>query len=312
MIVQKVIVSSNDAGGRLLNWLKRYYQGMPFNQLQKWLRTGQIRLDGKRVKGNEILAPNQQLRLPSYVPISAKEELSIKKPLKPHQLTQVKEAIVYQNEHWIVLNKPQGLATQGGTGITESVDQIMAALFEPSPKLTHRLDKDTSGALLLAKTLESARWLTHMFKEGTINKTYLALVVGIPQQETGIINLPMCKLPGKLGERMVVDAQEGLEAITHYRVLEARNNLALLELKPKTGRMHQLRLHCAELGTPVLGDGKYGGKKAHLDGERFTLHLHAYQVEFIDPEENPQLFRCELPIHFINSLKKYKFNLSHF
>lgn len=311
MTVQKVIISTNEVGGRLLNWLKRYYPGMPFNQLQKWLRTGQIRLDGKRVKGNESLALNQELRLPSYVPIVEKRQLSVKKPLKPERLNQIQEAIVYQNDHWIVLNKPQGLATQGGTGIKESVDQIMATLFVPSPKLTHRLDKDTSGALLLAKTLEDARWLTQMFKEGTINKTYIALVVGVPQQDTGMINLPMCKLPGKLGERMVVDLQEGLEAITHYRVLETRNNLALLELKPKTGRMHQLRLHCAELGTPILGDGKYGGKKAHLEEGRFTLHLHAYQIEFIDPQAQLRTFKCDLPVHLVNTLKKYKFNLPH-
>ena len=307
-MIQKVIISVNDVGMRLLNWLKRHYQGMPFNQLQKWLRTGQIRLNGKRVKGNEVLLLGQELRLPSYVPVIRNDQLPLKKPLRPDLLTQIQDAIVYQNEQWIVLNKPQGLATQGGTGIKESVDQVMTTLFTPAPKLVHRLDKDTSGILLLAKTLEDARWLTQMFKEGIISKTYLALVVGVPQQNTGTINLPICKLPGKTGDRMVVDFNEGLEAITHYRVLETKNNVSLLELKPETGRMHQLRLHCAELGTPILGDGKYGGKRAHLEGSRFTLHLHAAHIQFKDPTGKPWIFRTILPEHMIKSLKDFNFS----
>lgn len=309
MAIQKVIISVHDVGARLLNWLKRHYQGMPFNQLQKWLRTGQIRLDGKRVKGNEILSLNQELRLPSYVPVVGNIQLPIKKPPRPELLKQIQDAIVYQNDHWIVLNKPQGLATQGGTGIKESVDQIMTTLFTPAPKLTHRLDKDTSGILLLAKTLEDARWLTQMFKEGAVTKTYIALVVGVPQQNTGTVNLPICKLPGKTGERMVVDFNEGSEAITHYRVLEIKNNLSLLELKPETGRMHQLRLHCAELGTPILGDGKYGGKRAHPEGIRFTLHLYAHKIEFRDSKRKAWTFKAELPDHMVSTLKKFKFIL---
>ncbi|AIL13544.1 hypothetical protein IM40_08715 [Candidatus Paracaedimonas acanthamoebae] len=312
MAIQKVIISVNDVGTRLLNWLKRHYQGMPFNHLQKWLRTGQIRLDGKRVKGNEVLSLNQELRLPSYMPVVGNVQSSIKKPPKQELLKQIRDAIVYQNDHWIVLNKPQGLATQGGTGIKESVDQIMAALFTPAPKLTHRLDKDTSGVLLLAKTLEDARWLTQMFKEGTVAKTYIAFVVGVPKENAGTVDLPICKLPGKIGERMVVDFNEGLEAITHYRVLETKNNLSLLELKPMTGRMHQLRLHCAELGTPILGDGKYGGKSAHPEGVRFTLHLHAHQIEFMDAKGKSQTFKVELPDHMVITLKKFKFILPSF
>lgn len=312
MIVQKVIISANDVDMRLLNWLKRYYQGMPFNQLQKWLRTGQIRLNGKRVKGNENLLLNQELRLPSYTPLIEKPQSSIQKPLSPQILRKVQEAIIYQNDQWIVLNKPQGLATQGGTGIKESVDQIMAALFPLAPKLTHRLDKDTSGLLLLAKTLEDARWMTQMFKEGEVTKTYIALVVGSLKKNKGTISLPMCKLPGKTGERMVVDFEEGSQAITHYQVLETQNNLSLLKLTPMTGRMHQLRLHCAEMGTPVLGDGKYGGKKAHPEGGRFTLHLHAHQIEFTDPRGKSRVFKAELPDHMMRSLTQFRFNPSHF
>lgn len=312
MAIQKVIISTTEVGTRLLNWLKRYYQGMPFNQLQKWLRTGQIRLDGKRVRGSEILSLNQEIRLPSYMPVVENMQRLKNKPPKPEPLKQIQEAIIHQNDQWIVLNKPQGLATQGGTGIKESVDQMMAALFNPAPKLVHRLDKDTSGILLLAKTLEDARWLTHMFKEGEITKTYLALVVGVPKKTTGTVNLPLCKLPGKTGERMVVDFNEGAEAITHYRVLETKNNLSLLELKPRTGRMHQLRLHCAEIGIPILGDGKYGGKRAHPEGARFTLHLHASQIEFKNPQGKTQNFKIELPDHMIITLKKFNFKAGPF
>ncbi|OJX10530.1 MAG: hypothetical protein BGO77_02975 [Caedibacter sp. 37-49] len=306
MAIQKVIISKNDAGIKLLSWLKNYYQGMPFNQLQKWLRTGQIRVNGKRVKGSEILVLSQELRLPSYTSDFKRNNFLKKHEPKPERLKQVQEAIIYQNERWIVLNKPQGLATQGGTGIKESVDQLMEILFTPSPKLTHRLDKDTSGLLLLAKTLEDARWITQMFKEGTVSKTYIAVVVGVLPALIGEINLPICKLPGKAGERMVVDFNEGLEAITSYRVLETKDNLSLLELKPKTGRMHQLRLHCAELGTPILGDGKYGGKRAHLDGLRFMLHLHASQIEFKDPQGRTWAFKADLPQHMIKTLKEFK------
>lgn len=206
-----------------------------------------------------------------------------------------------------MLNKPPGLATQGGSGTYEHVDGLLDAYVQsgPRPRLVHRLDKDTSGALLIAATPGSAAFFSRHFSGRSARKIYWALVVGVPDIEDGLIELPLAKQPGTGGEKMMVDKSgEGQSARTRYRVLDrAGNRAAWVELQPLTGRTHQLRVHMAAIGHPIVGDGKYGGQDAFLSGTiSRKLHLHARRLLIDHPDGAPLDVTAELPEHFAASM----------
>jgi len=209
-----------------------------------------------------------------------------------------------------VLNKPAGIAVQSGTNQKKSLDAMLVE-YDPTsrPRLVHRLDMDTSGVLVFAKTLPMTRWLTNAFKERTVQKMYWALVCGVPQQKEGVVSLALSKKPDPKGEKVRVDAQTGLKATTTYRVVEALGNqVAWLELTPKTGRTHQLRVHCAEgLKTPILGDGKYGGKEAFFLGRR-NLHLHARRLVIPLPQGKTMTFEAPLPKEMLETFQELGFD----
>jgi len=211
-----------------------------------------------------------------------------------------------------VLNKPTGLATQGGTKTTQHVDGLLDGLQydnEGRPKLVHRLDKDTSGALLVARTSRAAAFFAKAFSGRTARKVYWALVVDVPSIEDGMIELPIAKQPGTGGEKMHVDEAEGAPARTRYRVIErAGNRAAWVELQPFTGRTHQLRVHMAAIGHPIVGDGKYGGAAAFLTGGiSRKMHLHARRIKVDHPDGGSIDVTAELPTHFAESLKQLGF-----
>ena len=190
-----------------------------------------------------------------------------------------------EGKGWLALNKPSGLAVQGGTGTHHHIDGMMRAMSDDAGsrlRLVHRIDKDTSGVLLLAKTIEAARSLTEAFQKHRLEKTYLALVMGLPP-ESGSIRDPILKLSGKAGEKMQVH-EDGQSAQTLYRRLDhAGRKMALMALRPLTGRTHQLRVHMAHIGHPICGDGKYAGDDAHPGGLiARRLHLHAWQLKLTD------------------------------
>ncbi len=304
--VRTVVLTPEDAGVRLDKWFKAHYPALGFGRLQKLLRTGQVRIDGKRVKDAKIiLLSGQSLRLP---PLD-KERVAVAARTVPRERVSAADAAMIQgcvlhcDEHILILNKPPGLAVQGGSGTTKHVDGLLDALkfsMDERPRLVHRLDKDTSGILLLARTRQVAQDLTAAFRAKAVRKAYWAAVVGVPQQDRGRIDLPLAKRPGRGGERMQVDEFAGKPAVSVFRTIErAGRKAAWLELEPLTGRTHQLRVHMAAIGTPILGDGKYAGREAFLTGAEISqkLHLHARAVRFTHPAGGVFAMSAPLPEH---------------
>lgn len=301
------IISNEASGQRLDRWIKTQYPTLAYGVLQKWLRTGQIRLNGKRIKGSAIVKSGDNVRFPPQIellqPVPAKPTYNLS--LKTLEL--LKHNIIFEDENCCVINKPTGIAVQGGTHVKDHVDLYLQELCPQNPeplRLTHRLDRDTSGVLLLAKTKTAARYFTKLFKEARIQKRYLAIVVGKPKVDTGVITAPIHKKVDSLLEKESIEKKA---AITEYRVLAtSATNLSLLELMPKTGRTHQLRIHCAlNLGCPILGDGKYGGKRAQPFAQRMSIHLHAFQMVVPDEGGHVYQFTAPMPDNFQNSLTKY-------
>lgn len=307
-------VGADDDGIRLDRWFKRNLPDTSFTTVAMWARSGQLRVDGARATPGDRIAAGQLIRVP---PVEAVREDAPKKKerveLSDEQNAYIREMVIHRDAQAIVINKPPGLATQGGTKTTEHVDGLLDGLQfdgESRPKLVHRLDKDTSGALLIARTTRAAAYFAKTFSSRTARKTYWALVVGVPSIEDGTIELPIAKQPGSGGEKMHVDEKEGALARTRYRVIEmAGTTTAWLELIPYTGRTHQLRVHLAAIGHPIVGDGKYGGQAAFLTGGiSRKMHLHSRRIRVDHPDGGEIDVQAELPTHFAESLKQLGFD----
>jgi len=286
--VRTVEIAAEDDGIRLDRWFRRHVPDLPHGRLEKLLRTGQVRLDGKRAKANARLAAGSKLRLPP-MPGGA-GTANVKPQAKPpgaKEAAALRALVLHKDAEVLALNKPAGLAVQGGSGTGKHLDAMLDALqFEAHerPRLVHRLDKDTSGVLLLGRTRQAAAKLAASFRGRDARKVYWALTAGVPRPKKGRIDLPLAKIPGKRGERVEPD-ESGKRAVTYYAVVEAlADKAAWVALMPQTGRTHQLRAHMAALGTPILGDGKYGGPAAFVPGLPKKLHLHARDVEIPHPK----------------------------
>jgi 23S rRNA pseudouridine955/2504/2580 synthase len=220
--------------------------------------------------------------------------------------------VIYEDPGAFVLNKPPGLATQGGTKTTQHLDRLLDGLGDDRgrPKLVHRLDKDTSGALLVARTARAAGHFAKAFSGRTAKKVYWALVVGVPDADEGTIDAPLAKQPGTGGEKMHIDEEHGLPAKTRWRTIDrAGNRAAWVELQPLTGRTHQLRAHMAAIGHPIVGDAKYGGAEAFLTGGiSRKLHLHARRIRIDAPDGGKIDVTAELPTHFAETLNTIGFS----
>ncbi|MFM2044905.1 MAG: hypothetical protein RLY86_3481 [Pseudomonadota bacterium] len=281
-------VTEDEAEMRLDRWFKCHFPLLTHVALQKLLRTGQVRVDGKRAESNTRLTPGQQVRVP---PLDIPPERPDAAPRTPKPGVSEKDAaalrarVLFRDADVIVLDKPAGLATQGGTGQNKHLDAMLDALtFDAAerPRLVHRLDKDTSGYLVLARTAGAAAKLASTFRSRDAKKIYWAVTVGVPHPHQGRIELPVAKDASAGGERMAVDEEEGQFALTYYSVLEyAHKKAGFLALWPRTGRTHQLRVHMNAIGTPILGDGKYAGQNAFFPGDTGLprqLHLHARRI----------------------------------
>ena len=311
--VRQFTIGPDDDGIRLDRWFKRNLPQVGFGTVSRWARTGQLRVDGKRAKPEDRLEAGQVLR----VPPGGRDERRGPRPrreLTGDEIAQAHEMVIAQDRAAIVLNKPPGLATQGGTGTTRHVDGLLDAFAsedEPRPRLVHRLDKDTSGVLLIARTPGSAAFFSKRFSGRSAKKIYWALVMGIPEIADGLIELPLAKQPGTGGEKMHVDEEAGQSARTRYRVVErAGNRAAWVELQPLTGRTHQLRVHMAAIGHPIVGDGKYGGQAAFLTGSvSRKMHLHARRLLIDHPEGEKLDVIAPLPEHFAASMEHLGFDM---
>jgi 23S rRNA pseudouridine955/2504/2580 synthase len=314
--VRTFTVSEDDDGIRLDRWFKRHLPEVSFNIVSRWARTGQLRLAGKRAVPGDRVEAGQEIRVP---PLEAAPSRPARAQPKRDPLTEdeeqfVREMVIYEDPGAFVLNKPPGLATQGGTKTHQHLDRLLDGLAGEGgrPKLVHRLDKDTSGALLVARSARAAGHFAKAFSGRTARKVYWAIVVGVPDADQGTIDAPLAKQPGTGGEKMHVSPEHGLPARTRWRVVDrAGNRAAWLELQPLTGRTHQLRAHMAAIGHPIVGDAKYGGAEAFLTGGiSRKLHLHARRIRIDAPDGGAIDVTAELPPHFAESLATLGFDAS--
>lgn len=318
--VRIIEVVADDDGQRLDRWIKRHAPDLPYVLVQKLLRKGQIRVSGKRAKPETKLEAGQEVRLPPYT-----GERTYEKPKLSHDdIVFMKSLVIYDDGEVIAINKPADLAVQGGTNTLHHIDGMLEALTSADgvkPRLVHRLDKDTSGVMLLARSAKVAAALGHAFKGRDIKKTYWALISPVPEIYDGTIKAPIIKAGGLNKERMRVDFEEGKYAITEYKVIDvAGSDVAFVAFWPRTGRTHQLRVHAEYMGCPILGDNKYNRRDIQHEHEQIDLeglnlsrrlHLHANRLLLPHPTQNKMLdIRAPLPPELAKSWRKLGFDVN--
>ncbi len=288
--VETVAVSENDGTARIDRWLRRRYPHLTQGQIEKLIRTGQVRVDGARVKASDRVSPGQSVRIP---PLPDPSERPAPGGISQKDAAFVRSLVLHRDDDVIVLNKPPGLAVQGGAKTTRHLDALLEGLrfdAEKKPKLIHRLDRDTSGCLVLARHPRAAAFLGEAFRDRDTDKIYWAIVAGSPRPKVGEIRGWMRKAPGARDadrEMMVqaVQTEEGaVHAVTQYAVIaEAAQRAAWVSLRPVTGRTHQLRFHMAEIGHAIAGDPKYKCDRPTPNGLQGALHLHARALRLPHP-----------------------------
>ena len=294
-------VKAEDDGMRLNRWFMKYYPNLTLGRLQKLLRTKQIKVDGKRAETSLKLEAGSEVRVP---PMDEQPETGANRSeISRRDAEFILSLVIYKDDNIIVLNKPSGLAVQGGTNTSRHVDGMLEALrFElnEKPKLVHRIDKDTSGVLVLARNRTWADRLTKAFREHTLPKTYLALVNSCPKNPAGEIKAPL----EKCGEKSLV-SPDGKPAATVYKTLdEVGSKFALVEASPLTGRTHQIRAHMEYIGCPIVGDDKYfgGEKRQKYASIPDKLYLHAYKIDLSALYNKKTVIKAALPEHFKKAL----------
>ncbi len=311
-------VEPAEAGMRLDRWFKQHYPGLGHGRLEKLLRTGQVRVDGRRAKAGQRLDAGQTIRVPPVGDAQTRSSRAARPAASQADADLARSIVLYRDESVIAVNKPSGLAVQGGAKTTRHLDGMLDALrfgADERPRLVHRLDRDTSGVLLLARTAPAARALTARFRGKDAAKLYWAATAGVPDRDEGVIDLALSKRAGAArsgGEAVAPDLDGGQAAVTAYRLIDrAGDRAAFLALWPKTGRTHQLRVHCAAIGNPILGDGKYGGRDAFPGGGAIAgrLHLHARRIVLPHPDGHGQIdVIAPLPDHMAETWKTLGFS----
>jgi len=301
---------------RLDRWFKTHYATLPHSRLEKLLRTGQVRVDGGRAKASTRLAAGQSVRVPPLPDVPPPP--GPKRALSKTDRDFLASITLYEDDDLLILNKPSGIAVQGGTKTTHHIDRLLEGLGdgpETRPRLVHRLDRDTSGVLVIAKRRAVAAKLGRAFQTRSVRKIYWALVHGVPKPPQGKIDVALVKAAGPEGDR-VRKARPGEQdraqsAVTHYAVIDrAGQEVALVSLKPVTGRQHQLRAHMAILGYPILGDEKYPSRSELPEGIEKRLHLHARRISFPHPSgEGVVDVTAPLPPHMEKAFNLFGFSV---
>jgi 23S rRNA pseudouridine955/2504/2580 synthase len=329
MSVQMLTVTEDEGEQRLDKWLRRRFPQLNQVAVEKLCRTGQIRVDSGRVKASDRVLPGQTVRVPPLPDAAPRTEARVQ-GVSAADARMIQAAVLFKDEHLIVLNKPAGLPSQGGSGQGDRhVDGLAEALkfgYKDKPKLVHRLDKDTSGVLMLARTDRVARALSEALRHRAARKIYWAVVAGVPHPRQGSIKFALEKAPGRgrggEGEKMLcvhpaklADHPDAKRAHTDYFTLWfLGTRLSWMALEPVTGRTHQLRAHMAEIGHPILGDGKYGGGESENLGDGWgagtggdlskKLHLHARSLTIEHPIlKKAMTFTAPLPDHMARTWK---------
>ncbi|WP_136657414.1 RluA family pseudouridine synthase [Nitratireductor sp. XY-223] len=311
--VEQRKVDQDEQGMRLDRWFKSHFPGLGFGKLQKLLRSGQIRIDGGRAKHDTRVQPGQIIRIP---PLGTDEKNAgpdqQKKDADSADGEFLSKMLLYEDPKVFVFNKPAGLAVQGGSGLSRHVDKMLEAWRNrkgEKPRLVHRLDRDTSGVLVVARTRGAAQALTTAFRVHETKKTYWALVKGVPPKREGRISTWLVKEHTPDGDRMRVckhGEPDADHAISNYRIIEqAGQRLSWLEMEPYTGRTHQLRVHAAYIKCPILGDPKYFEADHNWEfpgGMQKRLHLHARRISIPHPDGRGTIdVTAPLPPHMVQS-----------
>ena len=316
--IKRHVVTADEAGMRLDRWFKLHFPQVTFAYLNKLTRTGQVRVGAARAKTSTRLLAEQEIRVPplAFDKRPADTPKADVKPLSREERRLFDSMVIHEDRDVFVLDKPSGLAVQGGTKTHHHLDGLLMGLgaeLGERPLLIHRLDRDTSGVIVIAKRRAVAAALGKLFATRAVKKTYWAVVQGVPKPAQGRIEVALIKAKGLDGDRMRASA-EGEEddeqrAVTHYSVIDKAGAMAAwVSLKPVTGRQHQLRAHMQHIGTPILGDAKYGGGTGPAEGVAKRLHLHARRIVFPHPRDGIVDITAPLPQHMRETFAAFGFD----
>ncbi|MBA8754791.1 RluA family pseudouridine synthase [Wolbachia endosymbiont of Drosophila bicornuta] len=296
-----------DDNVRLDRYIRRIFPDLKQSVIEKSLRKGLIKVDDCKAKSSDRVNSGQTITLKHLHYI---ENANSDRKYNEKLVDLLRENILYEDEYILAINKPAGVIVQGGVKVKISMSDLLDQIREGETfKIVHRLDRDTSGVIIFARNANVARYLMEEFKGRRVKKTYLALTSGIPSKDSGTIDYPLVKKYVSVQEKVVVDENSPQNATTHFSIIaKSKHNVAYLKLQPITGRTHQLRAHLAHINCPILGDGKYGGKKAFIYGIANKIHLHSHSLSLKLPNNKEITITAPITKHIEKSIEALFFD----